>query len=94
MSSSSRYFATVRRATFNPSDRSISAICLSERGLAVSSFEMKSFIFSIMLLFESTSPSSALNPVEKKYLNSRRPFGDCMYLLAMARLTVVSWMSI
>ena len=91
MFNSARYLATVRRANLMPRSFRILTISESESGFVVSSLEISSLIASLMLVLASDSPSWVLYPEVKKYLIGKIPHGVWMYLLATARLTVVSW---
>ncbi len=56
----------------------------------MSSSAIRSASISLTLVLETEAPLSAWYPVVKKNLNSNTPCGVFMYLLAIARLTVVS----
>lgn len=91
MFSSERYFATVLLAKDMPSFLSRFTISESERGDSGDSLAIKVATFSLILVFDMLFPSAVWYPEVKKYFTGRTPHGVCTYLLAMARLTVVSW---
>src|SRR6185369_467819 len=88
--SASRYFATVRRATWMPCSSSISAIWLSDSGLAASSAETSCLISARTAVLDALPPASVLSDEPKKYLSSKVPKGVAMYLAVVTREIVDS----
>src|SRR5256885_1334909 len=92
MPSSSRYFATVRRAIVRPRPLRIPATSWSDRGLVASSFPRRSWIIFFTETEETISPSPEAMPLWKKNLSSNSPWGVSTYLLVVTRLIVDSCM--
>src|SRR5262249_54216996 len=90
--SSSRYFATVRRAIWIPSARSRCMIRASDCGRRVSSSEMIRAILFLIEREETSPPSTESIPLWKKYFIGKRPRGVWMYLFERTRDTVDSCM--
>ena len=75
-----RYFATVLRATGNPSFLSISESRSSDRGCALSSSAIIAASRSRRASFVTYSPESVVIPDVKNFLSSTVPFGVEAYL--------------
>src|SRR3989344_18983 len=88
----SRYFATVRRATWMPCSLRISAILLSLIGLVGGSASTIFLIIERMAVAEQAPPSTVPTWLEKKYFSSNTPRGVSMYLLVVTREMVDSCM--
>src|SRR5207302_8904910 len=90
--SSSRYFATVRRAMVRARPFRIWATSWSERGLLVSSFARRSWIIFLTDTDDTISPSPEAMPLWKKNFSSNSPWGVSTYLFVVTRLIVDSCM--
>src|SRR5215470_11402019 len=84
----SRYLATVRRESFCPSLARVLAISSSVNGLRASSASIIFLILNLMILVETSSPSSLTMPSVKKRRSSITPCGVCAYLPLTTRETV------
>src|SRR5262249_28234676 len=92
MRSSSRYFATVRRAMRRPSSLRICTMAASDSGRRGSSSPTTFLMRSLTARDDTSSPWVELIPEWKKYFISNKPRGVCMYLWFTTRLTVDSCM--
>src|ERR671919_883080 len=90
--SSSRYFATVRRAMVRPRPLRIWATSWSDSGLAGSSLASRSWIIFLTETDDTISPSPEAMPLWKKNFSSNSPCGVSTYLLVVTRLIVDSCM--
>src|SRR5438067_1076846 len=90
--SSSRYFATVRRAMVSPRPLRINATSWSESGFDGSSLASRSWIIFFTETDETISPSPEAMPEWKKNFSSNSPCGVSTYLLVVTRLIVDSCM--
>src|SRR5205823_945588 len=90
--SSSRYFATVRRAMVSPRPLRINATSWSESGFDGSSLASRSWIIFFTDTDETISPSPEAMPEWKKNFSSNSPCGVSTYLLVVTRLIVDSCM--
>src|SRR5450830_1424322 len=77
--STSRYLATVRRATTMPCSANISAILLSESGFLGSSAPISCLMRARIAVEDASPPASVATWLPKKYFNSNMPCGVSMY---------------
>src|SRR5450830_504752 len=77
--STSRYFATVRRATTIPCSANMSAILLSESGFLGSSAPISCLMRARIAVEDASPPASVATWLPKKYFNSNMPCGVSMY---------------
>src|SRR5205814_3787884 len=88
--SASRYFATVRRATWMPCSSSICDSWLSDSGLVGSSADTSCLISARTAVLDALPPASVFSEEPKKYFSSKVPNGVAMYLAVVTREIVDS----